>query len=169
MSRLSLFCLSVLGFGAACAAGAGAEQRYAGAWTIDKSEPAPWARTADMIEAKEVKRLTGARVEFKSGAITGPEPLACKGPNYELKQYTADDLFQGALAEYGDPATTPEAMAAKLGFGKAPIASLVTGCASEIEFHELDPDHLAFALNNSIYRMARQAQSPAPVKPKSTP
>jgi hypothetical protein len=136
---------------------AGALERYAGTWLIEKSEPAPWAKTADMIEAKEVKRLTGTKVEFKSDRIVGAEPLGCKGPNYELKQYGADDLFQGALAEYGDPSTTPDAMAAKLGFARRPIPSLVTGCVAEIEFHELDTDHLAFALNNSIYRLTRQA------------
>jgi hypothetical protein len=132
-----------------------AQEAFSGSWKIEKSEPAPWAKTADVLDAKEVKRLTGATVEFKANAITGPAPFACKGPRYEIKQYDADMLFQGALAEYGDPSTTPDKMADRIGFAKRPIASLVTGCTSEIEFHAIDADHAVFALNNSIYRMAR--------------
>jgi hypothetical protein len=140
-------------------AGVRAQDSFTGAWKIEKSEPAPWAKTADMLDAKEVKRLVGASVDFGAQAIGGPAPLACKGPHYEIKQYDADMLFQGALAEYGDPSTTPDKMADKIGFGKRPIASLVTGCASEIEFHALDADHVVFALNNSLFRMTRSAAS----------
>jgi hypothetical protein len=132
-----------------------AQDRFAGAWKIERSEPAPWVRTPDMTEAAEIKRLTGAAIEFKADRINGPEPLACRKPNYEIKKYQADELFQGALAEMGDPATSPDKLADKIGFGKRPIPSLVTGCASEIEFHALDNDHLMFALNNSLYRMVR--------------
>jgi hypothetical protein len=138
-----------------------AQDSFGGAWKIEKSEPAPWAKTADMLDAKEVKRLVGASVDFGAKAITGLEPLACKGPHYEIRQYAADMLFQGALAEYGDPLTTPDKMADKIGFGKRPIASLVTGCASEIEFHAIDSGHLVFALNNSLYRMTRTADAAA--------
>jgi hypothetical protein len=145
-----------------------AQEAFAGVWKIEKSEPAPWAKTADMLDAKEVKRLTGAAVEFKANAIGGPTPLACKGPHYEIKQYQADEVFQGALAEYGDPSTTPEKMADKIGFAKRPIASLVTGCAAEIEFHSIDADHAVFALNNSIYRMVRTLAADKPAA-KSTP
>ncbi len=145
-----------------------AQEGFAGVWKIEKSEPAPWAKTADMLDAKEIKRLTGATAEFKANAITGPAPLACKGPRYEIKQYDADMLFQGALAEYGDPSTTPDKMADKIGFAKRPIASLVTGCAAEIEFHAIDADHAVFALNNSIYRMVRTLAADKPGA-KSTP
>jgi len=145
-----------------------AQDSFTGSWKIGKSEPAPWVKTADMLDAKEIKRLVGAPVEFKVGAISGPAPLACKGPHYEIKQYQADEVFQGALAEYGDPSTTPDKMADKIGFGKRPIASLVTGCASGIEFHAIDADHAVFALNNSIYRMARAPAADRPAA-KSTP
>ena len=169
MLRLIPAALLLLAMNAASAAPDDAKHRYAGKWRIEKSEPAPWAKTPDMIEAKEVKRLTGAEVQFAADHIAGPQPIACKDPNYELKQYPAEGLFQGALEEYGDPSTTPAAMAAKLGFGKE-VSSLVTGCASEIEFHELLDGQLAFALNNSIYRMRRQDAPPAPpAKPKGSP
>ncbi|HSE13257.1 MAG TPA: hypothetical protein VLB69_11540 [Rudaea sp.] len=110
------------------------------------------------------RRSLGTSVEFKPDRITGPQPLACKGPHYEIRQYQADDVFQGALAEYGDPSTTPDKLADRIGFGKRPIASLVTGCAPEIEFHALDADHAVFALNNSLYRMTR-----SPASAKATP
>jgi len=166
--------LATLAFAAATAlvllvipvSGVRAQDSFTGAWKIEKSEPAPWARTADMLDAKEIKRLTGTTVDFKSKGITGPAPLACKGPHYEVKQYEADMLFQGALAEYGDPSTTPDKMADKIGFGKRPIASLVTGCTSEIEFHAIDGDHAVFALNNSLFRLTRAANTTAT---KSTP
>jgi hypothetical protein len=138
-----------------------AQDSFTGVWRIEKSEPAPWATTPDMLDAKEIKRLTGAIVEFKTNAITGPAPIACRGPHYEIKQYQADMLFQGALAEYGDPATTPDKLADKIGFGKRPVASLVTGCASELEFHAIDGDHAMFALNNSLFRMTRATDAAA--------
>jgi hypothetical protein len=138
-----------------------AQDSFVGAWKIEKSEPAPWAKTPDMLDAKEIKRLTGTTVDFKPGAITGPAPLSCKGPHYEVKQYDADMLFQGALAEYGDSATTPDKLADKIGFGRRPITSLVTGCASEIEFHAIDSDHAVFALNNSLFRMIRATDTAA--------
>jgi hypothetical protein len=132
-----------------------AQDRYAGTWKIASSEPVPWPHKAEWLDPKEIKRLTGATVEFKSDRISGPTPLACKGPHYEIKQYGADMLFQGSLEEYGDKKTTPDKAATALGFTKRPIPSIVTGCASEIEFHVLDDDHMLFGLNNSIYRMTR--------------
>src|SRR5262249_16810827 len=115
MSRPIVAAVAMLAFGLAAAAPDDAKHRYMGSWRIEKSEPAPWAKPADMIEKDEVKRLTGADVQFSPDRIDGPKPIACKGPNYELKQYPAEGLFQGALEEYGDPSTTPDAMAAKLG------------------------------------------------------
>jgi hypothetical protein len=149
----------------AAAAGASAQESFAGAWKVERSEPAPWAKTADMLDRNEIKRLVGRAVDFKASAIDGPTPLACKRTQYEIKQYRADEVFQGALAEYGDPSTTPDKMADAIGFGRRPIKSLVTGCASEIEFHAIDSDHLVFALNNSLYRMTRTSAAATKGKP----
>ena len=137
-----------------------AQDRYAGTWKIASSEPVPWPHKDEWLDPKEIKRLTGATVEFKADRISGPAPLACKGPHYEIKQYDADMLFQGSLEEYGDKKTTPDKAATALGFTKRPIPSIVTGCASEIEFHVLDEDHMLFGLNNSIYRMIRVTSAP---------
>ena len=156
--------LAALAGALAISSAARAQDRFAGAWKIERSEPAPWVQAPDVTEAQEIKRLTGAAIEFKVDRITGPDPLACKKPHYEIKKYQADELFQGALAEMGDPATSPDKLADKIGFGKRPIPSLVTGCASGIEFHALDNNHLIFALNNSLYRLVR-ASFAAKTKP----
>lgn len=144
-----------------------AQERYAGTWRIEKSEPAPWARGSYVIDAKEVRELTGTTVVFKRDHIVGPRQVACTGPHYEIKQYPAEDLFQGELSEMKDAATTPDKMADTIGFGKRPIPSIVTGCATELEFHAIDDDHLVFALNNSLFRMTRVKPAPAKANPKS--
>ena len=146
-------------------AAAGAQDRYAGNWKIASSEPAPWPHEASWEVPKEIKRLVGATVVIKADRIEGPTPLACKGPHYEVVQYGVDMLFQGTLAEKGDPKTTPEKAATALGFTKRPIPSLTTGCASEIEFHAIDDDHLLFGLNNRVYRMVRPSAAPKAAAP----
>jgi len=132
-----------------------AQDRYAGAWKIASSEPAPWPHKPEWEVPKEIKQLVGATVVFKADRIVGPVPLACKGPHYKIEQYGADMLFQGTLAENGDKKTTPDQAATALGFAKRPIPSITTGCASEIEFHVIDDDHMLFGLNNRVYRMTR--------------
>jgi hypothetical protein len=156
---VALACMSAL------SSWASAQDRYAGAWKIASSEPVPWPHKADWLVPKEIKRLVGATVVFKSDRIEGPTPLACKGPHYEIKQYAADMLFQGALEEYGDKKTTPDKATTALGFAKRPIPSITTGCASEIEFHVIDDDHMLFGLNNSVYRMTRVPPAPTKSKP----
>lgn len=134
-----------------------AQARFAGAWKIEQTEPAPWVQKPDMTDADEIKRLFGKTIEFKAARIAAPDPLACSKPHYEIKGVQADELFQGGLAEFGDPATNPDKLADKLGFGKRPITTLETGCASGIDFHLLDAGHAMFALNNTLYRMTRAA------------
>ena len=146
-----------------------AQDRYAGAWKIASSEPVPWPHKAEWLVPKEIKRLVGSTVVFKADRIEGPTPLACKGPHYEIVQYGADMLFQGSLEEYGDKKTTPDKAATQLGFTKRPIPSITTGCASEIEFHIIDDDHMLFGLNNSVYRMTRTMPAPAKTAAKHTP
>jgi hypothetical protein len=149
----------------ALSAGASAQDRYAGGWKIASSEPAPWPHEASWEVPKEIKQLVGATVVFKADRIVGPVPLACKGPHYEIVQYGADMLFQGSLEENGDKKTTPDKAATALGFAKRPIPSITTGCASEIEFHIIDDDHMLFGLNNRVYRMTRATPAPTKSKP----
>ena len=153
----------------AISAGSAAQDRYAGAWKIASSEPVPWPHKSEWEVPKEIKQLVGATVVFKADRIVGPVPLACKGPHYEIVQYGADMLFQGSLEEYGDKKTTPDKAATALGFAKRPIPSITTGCASEIEFHVIDDDHMLFGLNNRVYRMTRippSTNAAAPTKGK---
>jgi len=149
----------------AISSGASAQDRYAGTWKIASSEPAPWPHEASWEVPKEIKLLVGATIVFKADRIVGPVPLACKGPHYEIVQYSADMLFQGSLEEKGDKKTTPDKAATALGFAKRPIPSITTGCASEMEFHVIDDDHMLFGLNNRVYRMTRVAPAPTKSKP----
>ena len=103
-----------------------------------------------------MKRLVGRRVTFEAKRIRGPDPLACSGPRYELTDVPAEGLFQGGLAEYGDPAIGADALATRVGFAKRPIATLATGCEGAIDFHFTNPDTARFALDNMIYTLRRQ-------------
>ncbi|HTA65964.1 MAG TPA: hypothetical protein VK753_10710 [Xanthomonadaceae bacterium] len=152
--RLNAFALLASVALVACGT-ASAQDHYAGTWTIASSEPAPWPHKADEEDPKEIKRLVGTTVVFKADRIAGPVPVACKGPHYKIEQYGADMLFQGSLEENGDPKTTPDKAATALGFARRPIPSITTGCASELEFHVIDDDHMLFGLNNRVYRMTR--------------
>ncbi|HEY2345092.1 MAG TPA: hypothetical protein VGH80_04330 [Xanthomonadaceae bacterium] len=146
---------------ASTAFAAPAQDRYAGIWTIASSEPAPWTHDPVDEVPKEIRQLTGAKVTIRVDRIDGPHQVACKHPHYEIRMDGADMLFQGSLEEYGDKNTTPDKAATALGFARRPIATLVTGCANEMEFHAIDDDHLLFGLNNRVYRMTRTQPAPA--------
>ena len=143
-------------------AAASAQDRYAGAWKIASSEPAPWPHAVDQEVPAEIRQLAGANVTIKSDRIAGPKQLACKHPQYALRKDGAEMLFQGALEEYGDKKTTPDQAATRLGFKTRPITTIETGCENEMEFHAIDDDHLLFGLNNRVYRMERTGTSAKP-------
>jgi len=136
-------------------AAAAADTFYLGTWKIVSAAVAPWATelAERPLTKKEMKSLVGQSITIEAKAIRGPRQLACSPVRYDVKEYPADMLFQGALAEYGDPSTAPDKIAEKVGFARRPVTSLETGC--EIDFHATDADHLVFALNNSLYRMTR--------------
>jgi hypothetical protein len=138
---------------------------FAGPWKIAKSEPAPWVKSSDVIDKSDIERLVGARVQMHSDRIDGPAPLSCTHPRYEVKSVPAEGLFEGGLAEMSDPSTTPDKLAERIGFGKRPIITINPNCASEIEYHAIDDNHLIFALNNSLYRLMRASATPAKSKP----
>ncbi|MBA8889532.1 hypothetical protein FHW12_003778 [Dokdonella fugitiva] len=147
------------------AAAAAAQDRFAGRWTIARGDAAPWVGTTGAVDPAEVKRLVGQHVTFEAKRIRGPAPLGCDGPHYALENVPAEGLFQGGLAEYGDPALGADALATRIGFARRPIATLDTGC--EIDFHATGDDELLFALNNVIYRLHRDAAHASP--PRKTP
>ena len=98
----------------------------------------------------DIRRLIGKRIVFAPNRIDAPQPLTCRGPHYEIKDYTSDLLFQGTL-------TDPDKQAAALGFTLPKIRTLETGCAGPIDFHFANANTAMFALNNRIYRLDRAA------------
>jgi hypothetical protein len=126
-----------------------AEPEFVGAWTVTSSEPAPWADAHEKPVASDIKALIGHAVAFQRDRIDGPSPLGCRKPNYQLKPYAPDMLFQGGLDK-------PGTQAAALGFKDKTIKTLETGCEGAIDFHFLDSDDALFALNNRIYKIQRK-------------
>ena len=84
--------------------------------------------------------------------------MACKDPKYQVKDYPADMLFQGAFGEMQskDKAVDPAKVAATVGFKGRSWKTLETGCGNEVDFHFMDPSTAAFGLNNYIYILKKQ-------------
>ena len=115
-------------------------------FVVTGSQKAPWAQDSFGDESAESRALQGKRITFGAQAISGPQPMACRKPNYERVAVEPDGLFQGGLK-------APAKDAAALGFPPGKAASLLTGC--EVDYHFLDADHALFALDNRIYRIER--------------
>jgi len=135
-----------------------ADPFYLGTWKIASAVQAPWANAAHKDDAAEMTTLVGKTVIFKPGEITGPRQVACKTPNYHVKDYPADMLFQGAFGEMQsrDKSVDPEKLAAKLGFKGKSWKTLETGCATELDFHFIDPSTTTFGLNNYVCTLKKQ-------------
>jgi hypothetical protein len=131
---------------------------YLGTWKIDSAVLAPWADAAHKDDAAEMKSLVGKIIVLKAGEIVGPRQVACKGPHYQVKEYPADMLFQGAFGEMQsrDKAVDPAKLAAKLGFKGSAWKTLETGCGNELDFHFIDPATTTFGLNNYVYTLKKQ-------------
>jgi hypothetical protein len=140
-----------------------ADPFYLGTWKITSAAIAPWQveRPYGSDEA-EMKTLVGKTVVIRLKTITGPRQVACAKPNYRIKDYPADMLFQGAFGEMHsrDKSADPAKIAAKLGFRGASSnptwKTLETGCGNELDYHFLDPATAAFGLNNYIYTLKKQ-------------
>ncbi len=136
---------------------AAADPFYLGAWKIASAVVAPWADPARPDPA-EMKSLVGKSVRIGSKAIAGPGVLACQGPNYRVKDFPADWLFQGAFGEMHDrnKSADPVKIAASLGFHGSSWKTLETGCANELDFHFVDPTTAEFGLNDFVYTLKKQ-------------
>ena len=148
-------CAAIAGLLLLAALPARADNALAGIWKIERTEPAPWVDASFKPDKKEVATYVGKTVKFLAHAIKGPALLACANPNFEMKDYTGDMIFQGGLGEFFKDATKADDAATKLGFTTRPIKTLETGCEHEFDFHMADSDHAAFALNNMIYWLKR--------------
>jgi hypothetical protein len=135
-----------------------ADPFYLGVWKIESAVAAPWADAAHKDDAAEMKTLVGKVVTFKAGEIIGPRQVACKGPKYKVVDYPADMLFQGAFGEMQrrDPSVDPAKLAAKVGFKGSTWKTVETGCATELDFHFIDPVTTTFGLNNYVYKLKKQ-------------
>jgi len=148
----------ILGCALAAVASA-AEPFYLGTWKIVSAVVAPWQKApAYAGDTVEMKSLVGKTFVFQAKAIAGPGIIACKTPNYRVKDYPANMLFQGAFEEVhrSDASADPAKIAAKLGFRGSSWKTLETGCANELDFHFLDPSTADFALNNYVYTIKKQ-------------
>jgi hypothetical protein len=135
-----------------------ADPFYIGTWKIASAVIAPWADPLHKGDEAEMKSLVGKNIVVKPNEITGPHELACKGPRYQVKHYPADMLFQGAFGEMQrrDKSVDPVKVAATLGFKGSSWKTLETGCATELDFHFIDPNTATFGLNNYVYTLRKQ-------------
>jgi hypothetical protein len=135
-----------------------ADAFYLGTWKITSAVVAPWADADRKPDTTERKMLVGATVVFTRKAIQGPRPIACSELRYQIKDYPADMLFQGAFGEMHarDRATDPGKIAANLGFRGSRWKTVETGCANELDYHFLDSATAAFGLNNYVYILKKQ-------------
>jgi hypothetical protein len=119
---------------------------------------APWADPALRADASEMKSLVGKAIVIQANGIAGPRALACQGPKYQLRDYPADMLFQGAFGEMHsrDKSVDPVKVAAKVGFHGSSWKTLETGCGNELELHFIDLSTAAFGLNNYVYILEKQ-------------
>lgn len=131
---------------------------YLGSWKITDAKPAPWVKTGQKPGNAESKQLLGKLVVFKPEEIAAPRQLACQEPHYQVKDYPAIALFQGAFGEMKrrDGSADPEKLAAKLGFQGNSWKTLETGCSIEIDWHFLDESTAMFALNDYVYTLKKQ-------------
>lgn len=135
-----------------------ADPFYLGNWKIVSAAPAPWQEQPYPGDQAEMRSLVGKTVVIRPHAIVGPRAVACTGPRYQIKDYPADMLFQGAFGEMQrrDKSVDPGKVAAKLGFRGKSWKTLETGCGNELDYHFLDPATADFGLNNFVYTLKKQ-------------
>jgi hypothetical protein len=145
--------------GALVSAAPAADPFYIGTWKITSAIVAPWQVERPYgSDVAEMKTLVSKTVVIQPKAILGPRQVACKGPNYKVKDYPADMLFQGEFGEMQrrDKSVDPVKIAAGLGFRGSSWKTLETGCGNELDYHFLDPTTAAFGLNNYVYILKKQ-------------
>jgi hypothetical protein len=151
--------VAVLALTASVPAASAAGAFYLGKWKIVSAAVAPWAdNRTRRPDATEMKSLVGRTITIEPKAIRGPHALACTDPRYEVKEYPADMLFQGAFGEMHerDVSADPAKIAEKVGFRGSRWKTLETGCAVEIDYHFINLTTAAFGLNDYVYTLTKQ-------------
>lgn len=136
-----------------------ADAFYLGTWKITSAVVAPWwAHRTDQPRSTEMKSLVGKTITITRNAIRGPRELACSPTRHEVKQYTADMLFQGLFGEMHlhDKSADPAKIAADLGFRGSHWKTLETGCGVEVDYHFIDDATAAIGLNDYVYILKKQ-------------
>lgn len=129
---------------------AGSPGQFAGNWIIANAVSAPWADPKQPLpDTSERASLVGKDVTIGPKTITGPRQVACPDPNYEIKDYTTDMLFQGTL-------TDPARQASALGFKGKTVKVLETGCENEVDWHMADNGMIEFGLNDYVYVLKKK-------------
>ena len=144
MRRARGNCLA--GFAIALAGLAGAtaqaQESFAGVWRIVGAVTASDAAPA-------FSRLVGETIDFESGKVTGPSPLACENARYETVTMGVPGLFQGAL-----PETQAVRLAGGLGM-PAEIETLRIDCdTGSFDYHAAG-SRLVIMLDGVIYLLDR--------------
>jgi hypothetical protein len=141
-----------------CHTAVAADTFYLGTWKISSAVVGPWWNEAQKPDPAEMNSLVGKTFVIRPKEIIGPRQIACKGPKYEVRDYTADMLFQGAFDEMRsrNKSVDPAKVAAKVGFRGSTWKTLETGCGNEVDFHFFDPNTAAFGLNNYVYILKRE-------------
>lgn len=127
-----------------------------GTWKFVTAAMAPWGYPTRLQDSADKARLIGKTVTLRPKEIAGPQPFACKGPQYQVNDFTADKLFQGAFEEMQarNKSIDPDKLAAALGFKGTSIKTLETGC--EIDFHFLDTSTAQIAVDDYIYTLKKR-------------
>src|SRR5579864_3483710 len=94
--RLLPLGLATLAFGLCAWA---ADAFYVGTWKIDSAVVGPWWTEKQKPDQAEMKSLVGKSFTIGPKNILRARQVACKDPKYQVKDYPADMLFQGAFGE----------------------------------------------------------------------
>lgn len=138
---------------------AGAQEMFAGTWTVVEAQVAPWVDPAATPQPEADAAMRQGTIVISPGGIDGPPPLDCAPASYEVKKVGPEFLFQGGLPD-------PGPQAAALGFTGAEITALSMGCARGdadigMDVALIDGDTAVFALDNIIYKMKKSANGSA--------
>src|SRR5258708_8672386 len=67
-----------------------ADPFYMGTWRLTFATMAPWGHPSRLQDSADKARLIGKAIDFRPKEIAGPEPLACKEPQYQGSNSTAE-------------------------------------------------------------------------------
>ena len=136
-----------------------ADPAYIGTWQFTGAVPAPWTGAHRAPANAAHAHFLGKAIVFSAKAVAGPAPFACRAPRYALTDVTAGQLFGGAVGKMRVHDKTPDRIAAGLGFTRAPVRTLDTGCA--FAFYFVDGSTAQVGLDGFVYTLKKQVPATA--------